>query len=62
MDSELTTNFQEVDVVALPSLLQPDVSTKAVKRAKKVLEHETGNKQVQFGEKIKNYDPRWLTR
>lgn len=62
MDSELTTNFQEVDVVVLPSLLQPDVSTKAVKRAKKVLEHETGNKQVQVAYQVVSLGMAYIVR
>ena len=45
-ESELTTSVQEVDVVVLPSLLQPDVSTKVVKKTKKVQKPETGNKKV----------------
>ena len=60
--SELSTSVQEVDVVVLPSLLQSDVSKKAVKKTKKVHKQETGNKQGQFDEKIKNYNPRRLTR
>ena len=41
----------------LPSLLQPDVFKKAVKKMKDVHKQETGNKQGQFDEKIKNYNP-----
>lgn len=44
----------------LPSLLQSDVSKKAVKKMKEVHKQETGNKQGQFDEKIKNYNPRRL--
>lgn len=51
--SELATSVQEVDVVVLPSLLQSDVSKKAVKKTKKVQKQETGNKQGQFDEKLK---------
>lgn len=50
--SELATSVQEVDVVVLPSLLQSDVSKKAVKKTKKVHKQETGNKQGQFDEKL----------
>ena len=49
--SELATSIQEVDVVVLPSLLQPDVSTKAAKKTKKVQKQETGNKEFQIGQK-----------
>ena len=62
LDSELTTSVQEVDVVVLPSLLQPEVSKKAVEKNKKVHKQETGNKQVQFDDKTKNYNPTWLAR
>ena len=56
--SELTTSVQEVDVVVLPSLLQPDVSTKVVQKTKKMQKQDTGNKQPQFDQKInENYNP-----
>lgn len=51
LGSELTTSVQEVDVVVLPSLLQPDVSTKVVKKTKKMQKQETGKKQFQFDQK-----------
>ena len=44
----------------LPSLLQSDVSKKAVKKMKEVHKQETSNKQGRFDEKIKNYNPRRL--
>lgn len=46
LGSELTTSVQEVDVVVLPSLLQPDVSTKVVKKTKKIQKQETGVKKT----------------
>ena len=53
LGSELNTSVQEVDVVVLSSLLQPDDSTKAVKKTKKVQKQGTGNKQVQLVKRLR---------
>lgn len=51
LSSELTTTTQEVDVVVLPSLLQPNVPKKTAKRrAEKVPQERTGNSQAWFDE------------
>ncbi|KAJ7378233.1 hypothetical protein OS493_024182 [Desmophyllum pertusum] len=42
---KFTTTVQEVDVVMLPSLMQPDVSKQAVKRCGEVQKQETGIKK-----------------